>query len=181
MTPSLFLYRNSIAYFISLKILRLVPALALGFPSIQKRINAQSQLAQSHLSTLSEIHTHLSTLSSQHSLTSSLRTLRASNTAAALSSRLLNVVAKISALSPNRGTGIRKEEDSLRVDLEGMKNEIESGKSRVNELWSGVGALRARRGEGGEGEIEWAVADEEGLRQILEVSLEAAFLIKVVY
>ena len=53
--------------------------------------------------------------------------------------------------------------------MESMVGEVEGVKSRGNELWSGVGALRARKSA--MEEKEWAVVDEEGLKQVLEVSL----------
>lgn len=145
----------------------LVPAIAVGFPAVQKRIEHQTRQSAAHQARLTEIHTHLSDLSTTHALTTSLRTLRATQTAAALSSRLLALVAKVSALSPNRNLSVRKEEEELRVGLESMTGEVEGSKGRANELWAGVGALKARKVEGGG--VEWAVADEEGLRKILEV------------
>lgn len=63
---------------------------------------------------------------------------------------------------------MRKEEEELRVAIESMAREAEEARSRGNELWSGVGALKARKASEG-GEREWAVVDEEGLRQVLEV------------
>lgn len=55
--------------------------------------------------------------------------------------------------------------------LEAMRAAVEANRERVGELWSRVGALKARKGEreGALDKVEWAVADEEGLRQILEV------------
>ena len=58
----------------------------------------------------------------------------------------------------------------MRVSLEQMQSGVVEGKGRVNELWSGVGALKARKSQGGKS-MEWAVADEEGMRQILEVNI----------
>lgn len=153
----------------------MIPALALGFPSLQTRLNLQHRLNSQHQALLHEIHTHLDSLSSSHSLTTSLRTLRARQNAVALAARLNALVAKASALSPARTAGIRREEDELRVELEGqVKGEVERVKARMGELWAGVGAVKARRGiaAGGAGDEDgagWAVADEEGLRKILEV------------
>ncbi|GAA6039719.1 hypothetical protein JCM8097_001369 [Rhodosporidiobolus ruineniae] len=146
---------------------RLVPALALGFSSLQSRLASQSRQSASHAALLTQIHEHLSTLASEHSLTTSLRLLRAQQNAVALHARLTALVAKSAALSPARNSSVRREEDELRVELEALRPEVERVKSRGNELWAGVGALKARRRE--EEGTEWAVADEEGLRQILEI------------
>ncbi|BGP31538.1 hypothetical protein JCM10296v2_003308 [Rhodotorula toruloides] len=154
---------------------KLIPALALGFPSLQTRLHLQQRLNSQHQALLHEIHTHLDSLSSSHSLTTSLRTLRARQNAVALAARLNALVAKASALSPARNAGIRREEDELRVELEGqVKGEVERVKARMGELWAGVGAVKARKGiaQGANGDEDgagWAVADEEGLRKILEI------------
>lgn len=145
----------------------LIPALAVGFPSLQSRLNSQQSVTNSHQALLSQLHTHLSTLSSSHTLTTSLRLLRAQQTHAALQSRLTALVAKSSALSPGRNSSVRREEEELRVELEGIQGETEGVKQRGNELWAGVGGLKARRRE--EEASGWGVADEEGLRRILEV------------
>jgi nuclear pore complex protein Nup54 len=83
-------------------------------------------------------------------------------------------VAKLSALSTARNSSLRKEEEELRVAIEGMAREAEEARSRGNELWSGVGALKAKKASEG-GEREWAVVDEEGLRQVLEVRCFSPF------
>lgn len=148
-----------------------MPALALGFPALQKRIDAQTAQSLSHQAILSQISTHLSTLSDTHSLQHSVRALRAQLTAQALSARLSALVAKVSKVSPSRGASLRVEEDELRKRLEAMRREVDLGEERGRELWSGVGAVKGRReAEGGtQGGVEWAVADEEGLRKILEI------------
>lgn len=125
-------------------------------------------MTSAHQASLAEITAHLGTLSSTHSLETSLRTLKAAQTARNLSDRLMRVIAKVSSVGVNRNTSIRQEEEALRVALESMKREVEARREKAGELWSGVGALKARRGEGER--VEWAVANEEGLRQILEVS-----------
>ncbi|GAA5957072.1 hypothetical protein JCM21900_000784 [Sporobolomyces salmonicolor] len=145
----------------------LVPAIAVGFPALQKRIEHQQRQSASHQALLTEVHTHLDSLASTHSLTTSLRTLRAQQNATALASRLLTLVAKASALSPSRNSSVKREEEELRIALEGIKGEVERVRGRANEMWAGVGALKARKMEGEA--TEWAVADEEGLKKILEI------------
>lgn len=48
-------------------------------------------------------------------------------------------------------------------------------RSKLNELWALVGAINAARERGkkarGEGAVEWAVVDEEGLKQITQVRI----------
>ncbi|GAA5837559.1 hypothetical protein JCM11251_002013 [Rhodosporidiobolus azoricus] len=148
---------------------RLVPALAIGFSALQKRIEAQSLRAQQQITVLTQIHDHLTTLSSTHSLTTSLRTLRAQQNAVALGARLTALVAKVSAVSPGRNSSVRREEDELRVELEGLQGQVETVKARGTALWSGVGALKARKREE---DCVWSVADEASLAQVLEILSE---------
>ncbi|GAA5991807.1 hypothetical protein JCM10908_002215 [Rhodotorula pacifica] len=155
---------------------RLVPALALGFPALQNRLELQQRLNLQHQTLLDQIHSHLDSLSSTHSLTTSLRTLRARQNAVALQARVTRLIARAGAgLAPNRSASLKRDEDELRVGLEGMKSEVEGLKARTGELWAGVGAVKARGSSGAGASAEereaaaWAVADEEGLRQILEI------------
>ncbi|TKA52392.1 hypothetical protein B0A53_05099 [Rhodotorula sp. CCFEE 5036] len=155
---------------------RLIPALALGFPAVQHRLELQQRLNLQHQTLLDQIHAHLDSLSSTHSLTTSLRTLRARQNAVALQARVTRLVAKAGAgLGPMKNASVRRDEDELRVRLEGMKAEVEALKARTGELWAGVGAVKAKRahGSGDDSDVaaaaSWAVADEDGLRQILEI------------
>jgi len=61
---------------------------------------------------------------------------------------------------------LKREEEELRVLLEGLGGEVERVRNRSNELWNGVGALKMRKKE----LVEWSVADENGFNQILEVN-----------
>jgi len=60
---------------------------------------------------------------------------------------------------------LKREEEELRVLLEGLGGEVERVRNRSNELWNGVGGLKLRKQE----LVEWSVADENGFNQILEV------------
>ncbi|KAI5477728.1 hypothetical protein MNV49_006011 [Pseudohyphozyma bogoriensis] len=148
----------------------LVPALALGFSALSKRIESQNKLTASHGALLDEVSKHLSTLSSTHSLQTSLRVMRATQNSQALTGRLLALIAKSSALSPNRNMSVRKEEEALRVGLEKLEVEVKAEGERVNALWAGVGAVKARAEREGKGDRrEWGVADEEGLEKVSEI------------
>ncbi|POY73835.1 hypothetical protein BMF94_3376 [Rhodotorula taiwanensis] len=150
----------------------LVPALALGFPAVQTRLDLQQRLNLQHQGLLDQIHSHLDSLSSTHSLTTSLRTLRARQNAVALQARVTQLVARAGALTPARAASLRRDEDQLRVELEAMRTDVEAVKARTGELWAGVGALRSHEGtaeSAGSEAAAWAVSDEEGLAKILEI------------
>ena len=78
-----------------------------------------------------------------------------------------------------RSSSIRPEEEALRAALEEIDEEIRrpGGMGRVrgklNELWALIGAVKAVRERDAkgvpDGNVEWAVVDEEGLSQIAQV------------
>jgi nuclear pore complex protein Nup54 len=76
-----------------------------------------------------------------------------------------------------RSSSIRPEEEALRAALEEIDGEIRrpGGMGRIvgklNELWALVGAVNAVRGnsKGSTDGVEWAVVDEDGLNQIVQV------------
>ncbi len=75
-----------------------------------------------------------------------------------------------------RSSSIRPEEETLRAALEDLDEEIRRpggiGKMRgkLNELWALVDAVRAaRERDRQDGQVEWAVVDEDGLSQIAQV------------
>lgn len=74
-----------------------------------------------------------------------------------------------------RSSGIRREEEELRGELEEIEEEVKRGKGRgkIGELWALVGAVNAMRertgGGDGSGRGEWAVVDEDGVAQIAQV------------
>ncbi|GAA5944128.1 FG-nucleoporin NUP57 [Sporobolomyces koalae] len=145
----------------------LVPAIAIGFSAVQKRIEHQQRQTLTHQQLLTEIQSHVSELASKHALETSLRTLRAQQTSISLLSRLTAVVAQSSALSPGRNASLKPEEERLRIELERLQLGVEAVRNRGNELWTRVGTLRSRKLE--HQAYEWAVADEHGFNQILDI------------
>lgn len=94
-----------------------------------------------------------------------------------LTQRILRVVQHLHLLLPAlRSSAIRPEEEELRVALEKIDEEVRRpgglGKMRgkLNELWALLGAVNAaRERDRANGNVEWAVVDEEGLGQITQV------------
>lgn len=78
-----------------------------------------------------------------------------------------------------RSSSIRPEEEALRAALEEIDEEIRRPggmgrmRGKLNELWALIGAVKAVRERDAkgvsDGNVEWAVVDEEGLAQIAQV------------
>jgi len=102
------------------------------------------------------------------------RILRATALQIQLSQRVLHLVKHLHLLIPSvRSSALRPEEEALRGTLEEIDEDLRRGriKGRLNELWALIGAIGAgseRPGSDG----DWAVVDEEGLSQIVQILTE---------
>ncbi|KAI0058469.1 hypothetical protein BV25DRAFT_1239656 [Artomyces pyxidatus] len=160
----------------------LVPVLATSFDDLQKRVEAQTQQATAHQEKLKEIRSRIEKLSERHDMSNAARLNKATAAQAQLTHRLLKLVQHLHLLIPAlRSSSIRPEEEALRAVLEEIDGEIRrpGGMGRIvgklNELWALVGALNAMRSGHSRGVsdgVEWAVVDEDGLNQIVQILAE---------
>ncbi|TFK52881.1 hypothetical protein OE88DRAFT_1312588 [Heliocybe sulcata] len=160
----------------------LVPALAVGFDDLQKRVEAQSQQATAHQEKIKELRTRIENLARRHELSNSSRLHRAAALQAQVTHRVLKLVQHLHLLIPTlRSSSIRPEEEALRAALEDIDSEIRRPgglgrlKGKLNELWALIGAVNAARERDGkrtEGGVGWAVVNEDGLQQIAQILME---------
>jgi len=142
-------------------------------------VEAQAQQATAHQEKLKEIRARIERLSERHVLANTPRLQKLGSAQVQLSHRLLRLVQHLHLLIPAlRSSSIRPEEEALRAALEEIDGEIRrpGGMGRIvgklNELWALVGAVNAMRGANSKGNtdgVEWAVVDEEGLNQIVQI------------
>ncbi|KAH7928348.1 hypothetical protein BV22DRAFT_1005127 [Leucogyrophana mollusca] len=158
----------------------LVPVLALGFDDLRERVDAQSKQATAQQEKLKELKKRLESLSAVHQDSNSSRLQRAASLQSQISHRLLNLIQHLHLLIPSvRSSSIRPEEEALRTALEEIEEDIRRPggmskmRGKLNELWALVGAVNAARERGRkagvDGPAEWAVVDEEGLKQIAQI------------
>ena len=153
--------------------------MATSFDDLQKRVEAQAQQATAQQERLKEIRARIEKVSERHVLSNAPRLQKLASAQAQLTHRLLRLVQHLHLLIPAlRSSSIRPEEEALRAALEEIDGEIRrpGGMGRIigklNELWALVGAVNATRGANSKGStdgVEWAVVDEEGLNQIVQV------------
>ena len=127
-----------------------------------------------------ELRKRIGTLAQRHELSNTPRLHRASALQTQLTHRLLRLVQHLHLLIPTlRSSSIRPEEEALRAALEEIDEEIRRPggmgrmRGKLNELWALIGAVKAVRERDAkgvsDGNVEWAVVDEEGLAQIAQV------------
>ncbi|KAF8574049.1 hypothetical protein K439DRAFT_1373609 [Ramaria rubella] len=157
----------------------MVPALAVGFDDLHKRVEAQGKQATHHQEKLKELQSRLSTLSQTHLLSNTLRASRALQAHTLITHRLLRLVEHIHLLIPSlRSMAISPEEEALRAKLERLKDEMQrglgsgAGRGRMNELWALLGAVKAAKEVGTREGVKWKVVDEEGLERLSMILAE---------
>lgn len=156
-----------------------VPALAVGFDDLQKRVEAQRSQATAHQEKLKDLKTRIAALTSSHSSTNSPRLQRAAAVQTQLQQRLIRLVQHLHLLIPSvRSSSIRPEEEALRSLLESIEEEIRRPggvgrlKGKLSELWAVVGAIEAareRERKNNGNSVEWSVVDSEGMQQLTQV------------
>lgn len=157
-----------------------MPALAIGFDDLQKRVEAQRSQSKTHQEKLKELKTRIATLDSSHGFTTSLLE-RISAVQTQLQQRLVRLIQHLHLLIPSvRSSSIRPEEEALRSVLETLEEDIRRPggigrlKGKLSELWAIIGAIEAakeRERKSGENGVEWAVVDPEGLQRLTQVSV----------
>ncbi|KAL5495512.1 NUP57 [Sanghuangporus weigelae] len=171
-----------------------VPALAVGFDDLQKRVEAQRSQAAAHQEKLKELKTRIAALASAHSSTNAPRLQRAAAVQAQLQQRLVRLVQHLHLLIPSvRSSSIRPEEEASRSILESIDEEIRRPggvgrlKGKLSELWAILGAIEAekeRERKNSESNVEWAVVDPEGMQRLTQILADQqngiAHLIKIV-
>ncbi|CEH13966.1 Nuclear pore complex, p54 component (sc Nup57) [Ceraceosorus bombacis] len=172
---------------------RLVPVLAVGFNELKSRADAQQSEAARQRQLVSQLREKAAVLAQSHTLKNTTRTSAALRRQVALHHRLISSARKAAALLPpsasqpgqsrsgsHTGAAYAQasvEDEQLRSRLEQCEAEIRNGKlkSRVNELWAALGAVKARAGarsgsaSGSSGTAEWAVVDPEALDEVARI------------
>ena len=78
-----------------------VPALAVGFGDLQKRVEAQKAQATAHTEKIKELKTRITTLANSHSTTNTPRLQRAAAVQTQLQQRLVRLVQHLHLLIPS--------------------------------------------------------------------------------
>ncbi|KAI0088367.1 nucleoporin complex subunit 54-domain-containing protein [Irpex rosettiformis] len=158
----------------------MVPVLAIGLDDLQQRVDAQTKQAANHSERIKELKTRIEALSQRHEVNNTARLRRAAALQMQLMHRVLKVVQHLHLLIPAlRSSSIRPEEEALRTALEDIDDEIRRPggiskmRGKLNEMWALVDAVRAARERNrNEGQVGWAVVDEEGLDHIAQILAE---------
>ena len=176
-----------------------LPTLASSMDDLQKRVNAQKQMANLHLAKLqgSEMQGKIRDANKKHWSETVVRIDRLNREQIKLEERLVRLCARLAGLQPSVSSASKEDVELLAV-LQRVQSELAGGVQRgnqryaqanqgsarlagvVNELWMIVSQRKATmqgrtatpdaNGTGGTSYAEWGIVDEGEMQKVLEVS-----------
>jgi nuclear pore complex protein Nup54 len=122
-----------------------VPALAVGFGDLQKRVALQQAQVNAYRARMHEISEKLKELSTRHDLHTTVKISEMRTRHAKIVHRTLSLAVKLQVLR-NRGYVLRPDEEVLKQHLERLNREIDDPAvfGRINEVWARLRVLRSR-------------------------------------
>jgi len=126
----------------------MVPALAIGFDGIKKRMAEQSKQTNAHEAKLKELSDKVEKLRQKHLLETTGKLEEYRRRHLSLAHRTLKIMKQVYILR-NRGYSIRPEEETLKVRLENLATNLRKSsqfRGRVEELWAHLQMIRDHPG-----------------------------------
>jgi len=126
----------------------MVPAIAIGFDGIKKRMAEQSKQTNAHEAKLKELADKVEKLKQKHLLETTGKLEEYRRRHLSLAHRTLKIMKQVYILR-NRGYSIRPEEETLKVRLENLATSLRKSsqfRGRVEELWAHLQMIRDHPG-----------------------------------
>jgi len=126
----------------------MVPAIAIGFDGIKKRMAEQSKQTNAHEAKLKELADKVEKLRQKHLLETTGKLEEYRRRHLSLAHRTLKIMKQVYILR-NRGYSIRPEEETLKVRLENLAASLRKSsqfRGRVEELWAHLQMIRDHPG-----------------------------------
>lgn len=126
----------------------MVPAIAIGFDGIKKRMAEQSKQTNAHEAKLKELADKVEKLRQKHLLETTGKLEEYRRRHLSLAHRTLKIMKQVYILR-NRGYSIRPEEETLKVRLENLATSLRKSsqfRGRVEELWAHLQMIRDHPG-----------------------------------
>ncbi|KAG0320423.1 hypothetical protein BGZ99_004510 [Dissophora globulifera] len=122
----------------------MVPALAVGFEDLKKRMESQNEMTEMQRIKLQEIETKMSEINQFHSLQTVAKVKEFKRRHIQLAQRVLTLMKRVQILR-NRGVPIRADEEMLRVRLENALEQLRNPahfRGKITELWAQIQILQ---------------------------------------
>ncbi|KAK3837667.1 MAG: nucleoporin complex subunit 54-domain-containing protein [Linnemannia elongata] len=149
----------------------MVPALAVGFDDLKKRMEAQNDMTEMQRIKLEEIEAKMSQITQFHMLQTASKVREFKRRHIQLAQRVLTLMKRVQILR-NRGVPLRADEEILRVRLENALEQLRNPahfRGKITELWAQLQILKDSKRLHPAGNYE--VSDEaqlEGISKVLQ-------------
>ncbi|KAG0044207.1 hypothetical protein BGZ83_010557 [Gryganskiella cystojenkinii] len=149
----------------------MVPALAVGFEDLKKRMESQNDMTEMQRIKLDEIEVKMNEIMQFHLLQTASKVREFKRRHIQLAQRVLTLMKRVQILR-NRGVPLRADEETLRVRLENALEQLKNPahfRGKITELWAQIQILKDSKRLHPSGNYE--VSDEaqlEGIGKVLQ-------------
>ncbi|KAJ8659850.1 hypothetical protein O0I10_004443 [Lichtheimia ornata] len=152
---------------------RLVPALAVGFDDVKKRMEAQERQAGAHLATLKEIQDKIKKLKGADAQSTANKLDEYKRRQMDLTQRVIKIL-KYAQVLRNKGLPLTSEEEAMRTLLENVQDQLlrsEQFRGKLSQLWAQLQLIKesGRKYDTSEDARMWSGMSEQDMGTITKI------------
>ncbi|RCH82856.1 hypothetical protein CU098_000567 [Rhizopus stolonifer] len=148
---------------------KMVPALAIGYEDVQKRIDQQNKLSDAHNGKLKELETVMNKIKDIHLSKTNMRINESKQRFMDIAQRLLWFM-KYGQVIRRKGLSITAEEEAMLARLENVEDQLQRSEishGKLNRLWAQLQLVKeSRRKYGTIDHVEWNNVSDEQMREM---------------
>ncbi|KAI9243577.1 nucleoporin complex subunit 54-domain-containing protein [Sporodiniella umbellata] len=148
---------------------KLVPALAIGFDDIQKRIDQQNKLSEAHQAKLRELQTILNTIKEIHLVKAMTKLNECKQKHMEMTQRLISFM-KYDQVLRSKGLSITAQEEAMLARLENVQDQLQRSElfhGKMNQLWAQLQLIKeSGRKYGKIDNVDWHAVSDQHMKEI---------------
>ncbi|GAN02045.1 nucleoporin nup44 [Mucor ambiguus] len=150
-----------------------VPALAIGFDDVQKRMDEQHKLSEAHSAKLAEIETMIKEIQKKSQLETAVKLEEYKRKHMQAAQRVIKFL-KYAQVLRNKGLSITPDEEVMRARLENIQDQLQRSEQfhgKLSQLWAQLQFIKESGRKYGkiDGVDEWDAVSEENMRGITKI------------
>ncbi|KAK4512736.1 ubiquinol--cytochrome-c reductase subunit 6 [Mucor velutinosus] len=150
-----------------------VPALAIGFDDVQKRMDEQHKLSEAHSAKLAEIETTIKEIQKKSQLETAVKLDEYKRKHMQAAQRVIKFL-KYAQVLRNKGLSITPDEEVMRARLENIQAQLQRSEQfhgKLSQLWAQLQFIKESGRKYGkiDGVDEWDAVSEENMRGITKI------------
>ncbi|KAG1465029.1 hypothetical protein G6F46_006190 [Rhizopus delemar] len=149
---------------------KMVPALAIGFDDVQKRMDQQYRLSEAHDTKLKELETILNKIKTSRLVETAAKLNECKQRHMETVQRLIKFL-KYAQVLRNKGLSITPEEEAMRTRFENIQQQLQKSElfhGKLNQLWAQLQLIKESGRKYGriDGVEEWHAVSEQHMNEI---------------